>query len=85
MTDTLSNKTKSGDFITPSTNDDMERLAQWEYGDDIYGTFAESLAHWRRYREDIEKAYGNEDAYYNGNVIYVDTFRPIGDQLKKLK
>lgn len=82
---TLSNKTKSGDIDVPSTKDDMTRLAEWEHGDKIYGTFAKSLAHWKRYMDDINNAYGAEDDYYDGNVIYVDTFKPIGDQLKKLK
>jgi hypothetical protein len=85
MADTLSNKTKSGDITAPNTTTDVENVAKWKYGDELYGTFAQSLAHWRRYRQDIERAYGNENDYYDGNVIYVDTFKAIGEQLKKLK
>jgi len=83
--DTLSNKTKSGDFDWPTTTEDYENMEKWVYGDKLLGAFAKSNAGWKRYRQDIEKAYGNEDSYYDGNVLYVDTFKEIAPQLKKLK
>ncbi len=81
---TLSDKTLSGDFDAPNTKDDMDALESWEYGDEIKGTFAKSHKGFRRYREDINRAYGNEDDY-NSNVIYINTMKPIGEQLKKFK
>ena len=82
--DTLSNKTKSGDFEFPTTTEDMEALDTWKPGNTIGGTFAKSLKADKAYRDDINKAYGREKDYYS-NVLYVDTMRPIGQQLKDLK
>lgn len=82
---TLSDETKSGNIDVPSTTDDMERLAEWEYGDELYGTFSQSLDGWNRYIEDMIKAQGAEDDYYNGNVIYVNTFKKVSEELDKLK
>lgn len=82
---TLSDKTVSGDFTTPNTTDDMDALETWEYGDKIEGSFAKSIGAFRRWREDIERAFGNESDY-DSNVKYINLFRDtIGDQLKKLK
>ena len=82
---TLSNKTKSQAFDWPTTTEDHENMEKWVYGDELLGAFAKSNAGWKRYREDIERAYGNEDSYYNGGILYVDTFKPVAEQLKKLK
>jgi len=80
----LSNKTKSGDFTVPNTKDDMEAMEKWQHGDKLYGTFAKSLSAQKRYRDDINKAWGKENAYKK-NTIYINTMKPIGDQLKKYK
>lgn len=88
MADTLSQKTKSGEgFNTVTTTQDHTALEQWEYGDDIRGSFVLSLDAWMRYVEDIENAYGREDEYYDGNIVYIDTFHKdgIAKQLDKLK
>lgn len=85
MADTLSQKTKAQSGTVPTTTTDHTNLETWEYGDDIKGSFVKSLDAWMRYVQDIERAYGNEDDYYNGNIIYIDTFKPLGDQLKKFK
>lgn len=85
MADTLSQKTSSGEgFNNPNTTDDIEALNMWQFGTKLYGSFALSLEGDKRYRNDINKAYGNENDYYS-NVLYVDTFKPIGPQLKKFK
>ena len=79
----LSNRTKqsinSSDINT--TEDDMDRLFRWKKGQKVYGTFAKSLSFFRNYRRDIENA-------PNPNTeksFYVDTFKPIGEQLKNKK
>jgi len=90
---TLSQKTKGtydssterwtgSGFNNPNTTDDMIALDTWQFGTKLYGSFAQSLEGYKRYRDDINKAYGNEKDY-DSNVIYVDTFKPIGPQLKK--
>ena len=81
---TLSNKTKSQDFDWPTTTEDHGNMEKWVYGDELLGAFAKSNDGWKRYREDIERAYGNESEYYK-NIIYIDVFKPINEQLKKLK
>lgn len=80
---TLSNKTTSGDFDWPNTREDMDALDTWEYGDELYGTFAKNQAGYKRYRRDIERAYGREKDY-DSNVIYINTKKPIGPQLDKI-
>jgi hypothetical protein len=80
---TLSEKTKSGNFDYPNTKDDMEALDTWKYGVKLYGTFAKSCPGEKRYRRDIERAYGNEDDY-DSNVVYINTFKGnLKDQLDK--
>lgn len=64
-----------------STTDDMSALFKWQHGEKLYGTHADAHAGVSEYMRDINAAYGNEDDY-NSNVIYVDTLRPIGPQLK---
>lgn len=84
MADTLSDKTKSGSgFNSPTTSTDHENMEKWVYGDEVKGSFVKSLGAWKRYRDDINRAYGNEADYYDGNVVYIDTMKPIGKQLKK--
>lgn len=85
--DTLSQSTKSRTSIddVPSTYDDHLAIQSWKVGDILYGSFAKGLPAWQNYREDIEAAFGNEDDYYDGNVIYVDTFKSIKDQLEEFK
>lgn len=86
MADTLSNKTKSGDFDWPTTTEDHTNMEQWEVGDDLKGTFAKSNAWYKSHSKDFNRAYGNENAY-DGKILYVDTFHKdgIGKQLKRLK
>lgn len=66
----------------PTTTDDMSALFQWEHGDEVRGTQAAKHPGMKRYIEDINKAYGKEGSYKD---IYIDTFKPIGEQLKKFK
>ena len=63
-----------------STSNDMNKLFEWEYGDTIYGTHAKAHVGMRNYINDIESAYGKQRDYKD---FYVDTFKPIGPQLKK--
>lgn len=68
----------------PRTTIDMYNLYTWEHGDKLYGTHAKSNGAMQRYRNDINKAWGREKDYKK-NLIFVDTTRPIGEQLKNLK
>lgn len=80
----LSDKTKSGNIEFPNTNDDMLEMELWGPGDEEpRGTFAKSIGAWRRYRNDLNKARGNEKDYEK-NTVYIFTDRPIGPQLKKI-
>jgi len=85
MADTLSQKTKSGDFDWPTTSDDHENMEKWVYNEEVLGTFAQANKGWAELRNDIREGRGKDRAYYNGGVLYVDTFKPIGEQLEKLK
>jgi hypothetical protein len=87
VANTLSEKTKSGDLTgdTISTDEDMTKVSEWKYGIKLFGTFAKSLGAEARYRNDINRAYGKESDYYDGNIIYIDTFKPIGKQLESFK
>ena len=80
----LSNKTKSGDFTVPNTKDDMEALDTWWHGKKVYGSFAKMTLGEKNYRNDINKAWGKA-GQYKKNTIYIDTLKPIQEQLKKYK
>jgi len=80
----LSNKTKAGDFTVPNTKDDMTAMEKWQHGDKLYGTFAKSLPGQKRYRDDINKGWG-KSSQYKKNTIYINTMKPIADQLKKYR
>lgn len=56
--DTLSDRTKSTptDDEIPTTDEDMENLFKWEYGDTVRGTHAKSHKGMLEYRRDIIKA-----------------------------
>ena len=67
-----------------STTDDISALFKWEPGDKLYGTHAKTHAGMSGYMRDINEAYGNE-GNYNSNVIFVDTTKSVGEQLKNLR
>jgi len=69
--------------LFPSTTKDMEAMWKWKKGQDLFGTFAKSSPAWKRYRNDIENA--KSQKYYDKNVIYINTYKPVGKQLKDLK
>lgn len=72
------------DDEVPKTTKDMSNAFKWEHGDVLYGTHAKNNPALRRYREDINKAYGQEGKYKH-NEIYVDTlFGSVGEQLKSI-
>ena len=58
------------------------QLFTWKHGDTVRGTHAKAHKGMREYTKDINKAYGKQGSY---KTIYIDTFKPIGPQLKKLK
>ena len=66
----------------PKTTDDMSKLYTWKHGDTVRGTHAKDHKGMQGYIKDINKAYGKQGSY---KAIYIDTFKPIGPQLKKLK
>lgn len=73
------------DDEVPSTTKDMNKLYEWEYGEDLYGTQAKENSAVKEYRKDINTAYGKEDKYKD---IYVDTYTGrilVSKQLKDLK
>ena len=77
----LSNDENDG---VPKTSDDMTRLYEWEHGDLIYGTHAKENEAMQEYINDINRAWGRESDYDN-NMIFVDTNKPVGEQLEELK
>jgi len=82
----LSDRTKtlpaSGEL--PSTKVDMEKLYEWEFGDpEPKGTFARNNAPMRRYRQDLKRGKAKASSYKH-NVIYVDTLKPVSEQLEEL-
>ncbi len=78
----MSEKTKSVVDIeeVPTTTDDMERVWEWEYGDEIYGTFAKSRDGWKQYRRDMAKAKTQK----REKDVYIDTFSSVREQLEYL-
>jgi hypothetical protein len=66
----------------PRTSEDMSKMFKWEHGQKVKGTHAKEDEAFKRYRNDINKAYGNEDDY---KTFFVDTFRPVTEQLKEMK
>lgn len=80
----LSEKTKSGDTVDfANTKDDMEDAFKWEHGDIVRGSYAKTSEGLKNYRDDINRAWGNQDNYKD---IYIDTFKRVSDQyLRKTK
>ena len=68
----------------PSTTRDMSAVFTWVKGTKVYGTQAKEAPAQKRYRNDINRAYGQQDKYKD---FYVDTLtRPdLISQLKDLK
>jgi len=66
----------------PKVSYDMNKLFTWKYGGTVYGTHAKAHKGMKGYIKDINKAYGKQGSY---RAIYIDNFKPIGPQLKKLK
>ena len=63
-----------------STTDDMSAMYMWKHGEELYGTHAKASSRLNQYERDINDAYGREKDY---EPYFVDTTRPIGEQLKK--
>lgn len=68
----------------PRTTVDMSKAQAWKHGDKLYGTQAKKAPGLRLWRNDINKAWGKERRY-DHNMIFINTYKPIGDQLKRLK
>jgi hypothetical protein len=79
--DTDATVMRLGDEV-PRVSYDMNKLFEWKHGDKVRGTHAKAHVGMKGYRKDINKAYGKESSYKH---IYIDTFKPIGPQLKRLK
>ena len=87
LSDVLSDKTKTApaDNELSNTASDMHNAYEWKVGDpEPEGTHVQANVALRNYREDMRK--GKADAAsYKHNVIWVDTTKSIGDQLRSLK
>ncbi len=84
----LSERTKTEVDISASTftttTVDMEDLFKWKHGQTLRGTHALEHLGMKNYRNDINAAWGRERDY-DSNMIFVDTFKKVGDQLEELK
>lgn len=70
----------------PRTTSDMSKLYKWKKGaPKLYGTHAtREEKGMNQYIKDIEGAPTEAD-YYDGNIIFIDTLKEIGPQLKKFQ
>lgn len=71
----------------PSTTVDMIAAFNWKHGEKLYGSHAKENEALKRYRTDINNAYGRERDY-DDNMIFVDTLNKktlVSEQLNKLK
>ena len=68
----------------PSTTKDMSAAFQWKHGQVLKGTQANDSPALENYRRDINAGWGQGNKYKD-NEIYLDTFAPIGEQLKNSK
>jgi hypothetical protein len=64
----------------PSTTRDMSKAFKFEHGDKIRGTHANENIPLKNHRNDINKGFGQQGNYKD---FYIDTFKPVGEQLKK--
>ena len=64
------------DDSVPRTTKDVSAVFKWAKGDKLYGSFAKQM--YKNYRRDIESAPNDK----NYKTFLVDTFKPIGPQLK---
>ncbi len=80
----LSNRTKSTPSSSdiPKTSDDMTDMYKWRFGQTLYGTQVKHSSFYRGYIRDIQREYGMGNSYKS---IYIDTTKPVGEQLKKLR
>lgn len=65
----------------PTTTEDMEELFTWKKGDIVRGSHAKAHLGMYNYIKDIENAPDPKDY----KAKYIDTTKPVGEQLKKLK
>jgi hypothetical protein len=80
--DTGATSNRFGDEV-PTTTKDMNKLFEWEHGDVLYGKQAKDHVGMKRYREDIDKAYGKQDKYKDK---YIDIYTgriPVSKQLEE--
>lgn len=69
---------------SPNTAVDMDELERWKPGDEEpKGSFAKAHPGFKRYRNDMNSA--PDESTYKHRSIYIDTTKPIGPQLIKLK
>lgn len=66
----------------PRTTIDISKAMTWQHGQTLYGTHAKDDPALKRYRKDIDKAYGQEKNYKH---IYVDTFNTKKPMAQKMK
>lgn len=72
--------------LAPNTAKDMAQMQRFKVNDNpdtILGTDARNNEWFTEYVKDVKTA--PEDSVYDNNKIYVNTFKPIVDQLKKKK
>lgn len=68
-----------------TTDRDMKELFEWELGDaEPTGTHAKNYAPHRRLRNDLKQ--GKRDAkVYEHNMVFIDTFGSLSEQLNNLR
>ena len=68
----------------PKTSVDISNVAKWKHGDKVRGTHAKENEAFKRYRQDINKAYGQQDSYQD---FFIDTLIPnnLGKRIKEMK
>ena len=83
----LSEKTKTIPTASElsTTDRDVRAAMEWKLGDpEPKGTYVRNLVHLTKLRGDLRRG-KSEAAAYKHSVKWVDTFKPIGEQLDELK
>ena len=87
LSDVLSDKTKTIPTASElsTTDRDVRTAMEWKLGDpEPKGTYVHNLVHLTKLRGDLRRG-KSEAAAYKHSVKWVDTFKPIGEQLEELK
>jgi hypothetical protein len=70
---------------TTTTTEDMDAAFSWEHGETLYGSEAKENEGLKRYRKDINSAWGKQSSY---KPLYIFTHgykKSVSEQLDELK